>query len=78
MVIKKVLFLVENYGYARGRPCVVLKVYSVHLLKLFLLIKPCNNKVNRIYGWEPEPYYNLTEVQNLPDMPMDLKNRIGI
>ncbi|CAF0807334.1 unnamed protein product [Didymodactylos carnosus] len=33
----------KNYGYNKGRPCVVLKL-------------------NRIYGWIPEPYQNIQEV----------------
>ena len=39
--------------------------------------KPCLLlKLNRIYGWNPEPYYNVTEVEALPDMPDDLKRHI--
>jgi hypothetical protein len=38
--------------------------------------KPCLLlKLNRIYGWRPQPYYNLTEVANT-DMPQDLKDHI--
>ncbi len=32
--------------------------------------------MNRMYGWEPEPYYNLTEINQL-EMPQWLKDRIG-
>ena len=28
-------------------------------------------------GWEPEPYYNLTEVREHPSMPKLLKEKIG-
>ncbi len=33
--------------------------------------------MNRMYGWEPEPYYNITEVRQLPKMPVWLKDNIG-
>ena len=33
--------------------------------------------MNRIYGWEPEPYYNVTEIQSHPSMPQSLKDHIG-
>ena len=39
--------------------------------------KPCILlKLNRIYGWMPEPYYNITEVDNHPTMPDRLKRHI--
>ena len=39
--------------------------------------KPCLLlKLNRVYGWQPEPYYNITQVDNHPDMPKDLKRHI--
>ncbi len=33
-------------------------------------------KLNRIYGWRPEPFYNITEVERHPEMPQDLKEHI--
>jgi len=33
-------------------------------------------KMNKVVGWEPEPYYNLTEVGSLEKMPQKLKNTI--
>jgi len=33
-------------------------------------------KMNRVLGWEPEPYYNLTEINSL-DMPVWLKEYVG-
>ena len=39
--------------------------------------KPCILlKLNRVYGWQPEPYYNLTEIKNHPTMPKGLKLHI--
>jgi len=39
--------------------------------------KPCIMvKLNRVYGWEPEPYYNTTEIMELPKMPSSLKEHI--
>lgn len=39
--------------------------------------KPCILlKLNRIYGWQPIPYYNITEVEQHPDMPKELKHHI--
>lgn len=33
--------------------------------------------MNKVYGWEPEPFYNVTEVLNHPTMPLWLKTKIG-
>jgi len=33
-------------------------------------------KLNRVFGWQPEPYYNVTEVASHPDMPDSLKQKI--
>jgi len=33
-------------------------------------------KINKVFGWEPEPYYNITEVENHPKMPIQLKEKI--
>ena len=33
-------------------------------------------KMNKVVGWEPEPYYNLTEVERLEKMPRKLKDNI--
>merc|ERR1711915_184207 len=33
-------------------------------------------KMNKVFGWEPEPYYNLTEIEQLPKMPQNLKDVI--
>jgi len=33
-------------------------------------------KVNKVVGWEPQPYYNLTEIQLLEQMPDTLKENI--
>jgi len=39
--------------------------------------KPCLMlKLNRVYGWYPEPYYNMTEVERHPTMPKSLKTTI--
>ncbi len=34
--------------------------------------------MNKLYGWEPEPYYNLTEIRALERMPDWLKDKIGL
>ncbi len=34
-------------------------------------------QVNRVYGWEPEHYFNLTEVWQSEEMPDQLKRVIG-
>jgi len=40
--------------------------------------KPCILlKLNRVYGWMPDPYYNLTEIKNHPTMPASLKVHIN-
>lgn len=33
-------------------------------------------KISRMYGWEPEPYYNVTEILALETMPKSLKSHI--
>ena len=33
-------------------------------------------KMNKVVGWEPDPYYNITEVEGLQTMPRKLKNTI--
>jgi len=33
-------------------------------------------KLNRIYGWQPEPYYDIQEIEAHPEMPKDLKRHI--
>ncbi len=39
--------------------------------------KPCMLlKLNRVYGWNPIPYFNVTMVENHPTMPKDLKQHI--
>jgi len=39
--------------------------------------KPCLLlKLNRVYGWLPQPYFNITQVDNHPEMPADLKQHI--
>ncbi|XP_040583159.1 sodium/potassium-transporting ATPase subunit beta [Lepeophtheirus salmonis] len=39
--------------------------------------KPCILiKLNKIYGWNPEPFYNFTEVEEHPTMPKLLKMHI--
>ena len=44
----------------------------------FALAQPCIIlKPTKIFDWEPEPYYNITEVQQLPQMPKRLKNEIS-
>ena len=30
-----------------------------------------------MFGWEPEPYYNISEVRGLVEMPRGLKDHIG-
>jgi len=40
--------------------------------------KPCVIlKMNKVYGWQPEPYYNITQIQSLPTMPDYLKTYIS-
>ena len=34
-------------------------------------------QVNRVFGWEPEPYYNISEVRGLVEMPQGLRDHIG-
>ena len=79
----------EKFGYPRGQPCVLLKVCDFpydttrHDSCTFTLI--CNicdwlsffDQVNQVFGWEPEPYYNITEVRGHSSMPKILKDRIG-
>ena len=39
--------------------------------------KPCILlKLNRIYGWMPVPYFNVTRVEEHPTMPKDLRHHI--
>lgn len=33
-------------------------------------------KLNRIYGWLPEPFYDMEEVRSHPEMPQRLKDHI--
>jgi hypothetical protein len=30
-----------------------------------------------VYGWDPDPYYNMTEVRENEEMPQQLKDLIG-
>lgn len=32
--------------------------------------------MNQIVGWEPVPYYNITEINAIEEMPKYLKQRI--
>ena len=32
----------------------------------------------KLFDWEPDPYYNLTEVEHHPTMPQNVKNNISI
>ena len=32
----------------------------------------------KLFDWEPDPYYNLTEVEHHPTMPKNVKNNISI
>ena len=34
-------------------------------------------QVNQVLGWEPKPYYNITEVREHSTMPRLLKEKIG-
>ncbi|TRY79692.1 hypothetical protein TCAL_11006 [Tigriopus californicus] len=45
-------------------------------------VKVTNNtyalcQMNQIVGWEPNPYYNITEINGIPEMPKYLKQRIS-
>ena len=33
-------------------------------------------KLNRIFGWQPYPYYDMNEIDAHPEMPKDLKHHI--
>lgn len=33
-------------------------------------------KMNRIFGWEPKPYYNISEVRNSPSLPGEVKKLV--
>jgi len=33
-------------------------------------------KLNKVFGWQPEPYYNITEVAEHPRMPQQMKDKI--
>ena len=51
--------------------CISEENYGYHMGQPCLLLK-----LNRVYGWAPQPYFNVTEVEQHPEMPSDLKRHI--
>ena len=61
-------WIAHDYEY----PCTKAEKFGMYIGQ------PCVSvKLNKVYGWEPEPYYNITEVIIIMVFQLNLKRTLN-